>query len=612
MNLQTLGKALDVPEDKPIWKWCEDNLVISPRQPSPWHGRYSTSNTPWVRGIMAALQDPGVWMVVVRKGTQSAGTQTGFSWHCYTIANDPGPILVVFPAEDEAKSASEMRFMPLIEDSPIMTQELTGKRDDFKKMEYRFRKTIMRWIGSNSASKLASRAIRYLHITEIDKFKDTIGKEGSVADLAIQRTKRFWNRKVYIESSPTTQDGYVTRYFGKGDQRQYFIKCLKCKKEMVLKFKTHVRFEFTPGLKDPLVWYECEHCKYKFGDDEKKNMVELGEWRGTVDAREKGVASFDLGGLIPTLPGNELPSLVNKFLSVKGNADELQSFLNSDLGEVWEERPKFEIHRKSIWQFRDMHKYRRGTIPLKGWFSLWLTVDVQEYYVPTNIWAHGPKDMALVDHGRVDMLTDLDSFYDKKFVTDDGRECVIDGIIIDTGFKTEQVYDFVRRVQQRNIFCVPVKGEKGLITSSVELIKINELQSSPGIHLAHIHPTKWHDMVGDTLRKLVAEEGQTLDQAWNARPFRLHFHEDIDKDYVDQITAEVLMEDEPNKQGLRQRYWKKIRKDNHEFDMFRYALVTRYLLRDDFAKVLAEAELQTKDGQPATGWNVVDRRTKLQ
>jgi phage terminase large subunit GpA-like protein len=595
--------AIDCPVNKPLVQWCEENLVISPRQPSPFHGPYCTALTPWVRGILEALADPQYWMVVLRKGTQSGGTQTGFAWLCNAMVNDPGPMMIVFPSEDDAKSASDTRFMPLVEDSPEVAKCLTVKKDDFKKLEYKFRRSVLRWIGANSASKLASRPIRYLHITEIDKFKATIGKEGSVADLAIQRTKRFFNRKIYIESSPTVKGNYITRYFLKGDQRQYHVPCPKCKKLQVIHWASHVKFDskLPPQEAGAGAYFQCEHCGAKFGDEQKKVIIDKGKWKATAKAPERGVASFDLNGMIPTLPGSELAGMVEKFLSVRHDMTELQSFINSDLGEVWEEQPKAEVDRGAIWQMRDLHKYARGTIPVKGWFKLWLTVDVQEYFVPFNVWAIGPRDQALVDHGRLDILSDLDDMFKRRWQTEDHKDCSLDGVVIDTGFKTDDVYKFVKRVQKRGIVCVPVKGEQGVITSSSEMLKINELQSAPGIHLAHLHCSKWHDMAGAALARLEPEEGQTILDAWNAREFRMHFHAEIDRDYVNSLTAEVVMEDDPDKRGLVRRYWKRIRKDNHDFDMFRYGLVARYLMRGDFQALEDQKNKpkETEEEQPA-------------
>ena len=46
---------------------------------------------------------------------------------------------------------------------------------------------------------------RVLLLDEVDRYELSAGSEGSPTDLAIARTKTFWNRKIYMCSTPTVK-----------------------------------------------------------------------------------------------------------------------------------------------------------------------------------------------------------------------------------------------------------------------------------------------------------------------------------------------------------------------------------------------------------------------
>ena len=72
--------ALAPPDPMPIWEWAEQNIYLGARQATGFPGDYRTRRTPYVRGILDALQDSGVRKVTVEKGAQTGLTLTGYIW----------------------------------------------------------------------------------------------------------------------------------------------------------------------------------------------------------------------------------------------------------------------------------------------------------------------------------------------------------------------------------------------------------------------------------------------------------------------------------------------------------------------------------------------------
>ena len=114
------------------WQWAERELEFSVRV-SPMPGPYRTGMVPYVREPLESFHDPGIRKIVLCWSAQSSKTTTMQVALAYTIANAPGPALFVMPSLEMARSFSENRLIPLIEDCPALSIHKTGDRHDFKK-----------------------------------------------------------------------------------------------------------------------------------------------------------------------------------------------------------------------------------------------------------------------------------------------------------------------------------------------------------------------------------------------------------------------------------------------------------------------------------------------
>lgn len=128
------------PEKISSTDWANKHRYIA-QESSAWSGKYSTDLTPWVPGILDALDNPAVKKLVCRKSSQVAWTDG--AWNNYLgrrIHNDPCPIVLLFPKEKTIRKYLDQKFNPMIEVTPVLralvdvsTSRSSGNRNDFKK-----------------------------------------------------------------------------------------------------------------------------------------------------------------------------------------------------------------------------------------------------------------------------------------------------------------------------------------------------------------------------------------------------------------------------------------------------------------------------------------------
>jgi len=573
--------------DLSIWEWAERNVNLSARYPSKRRGMYRAGVAPYVKGIFDAIQDDRINTITIEKGAQTGITLLSHVCLCYWIREDPDPVLIVYPNSDLGRSVSESRIQPLIEDSPYVSQELTEERDDFKKLEYVLRRCTVNITGSNSPANLSSRPARRLILDETDKYPEQSGAEARPINLAVERTSTYEElRKILEISTPTTEEGYIHQSYMRADQRKFYVPCPYCGEYHVMAFP-NVRFDSDLDIEEAAksAMYHCPNpaCEKGWSQMEVRRAVGFGEWRATAKSHDATHVSFHL----PKFYAQWVTwtSVVNNFLSSKDNPAELQNFVNSTLAEPWKEPPKKSVAQSAIYEIRDRNVYERGTIPTDGKFMLVVTTDIQAAHVVYTVWALDPWNHWLVDHGFLATMDDVDILRANDYVKQGGEIVHIQLGFMDTGYNTTAAY---LACLERRGFLIPIKGEKGLLTRMDDPVKPSKIESFPGgklfggqqsLTLLHLHPTIFKNQMA----RAIDGEGDVT----------IHFHKDIDKGFVKQMTGEVLKETKPDKFGNVQDFWSKVGV-NDFFDCGQYSFAFRHVLQNDLRAIRAGVEAAEK------------------
>jgi len=481
------------PERLNVWQWAERAIVLSERT-SPFPGRYRHEITPYCCGPMEAITDRRTKTVILVFCTQSGKTQNLIIIPAaYTLAQDPGPALIILPNEPMARSFSETRLRPVFDDSPEIEKLKPTDTDRYKLLEMHFTRSTLNLIGSNSPANLAQRPIRYLFGDEIDKYPPANEREADGLSLGLERTKAFWNCSRVLSSSPTTPDGNIWRWWNRSDQGHFLIACPHCGKKQKLIFGLTTEYDLfssivprPPGPPENLyrlkwpkdcaiseldgrAWYECIKCKGKIYDRDKLAAIQKGTW--TPAARSDGVAGFHLNAL--SVPWIRFGEIAAEFLRAKRYPDQLQNFYNSWLALPWDAiaQGTDTIKLSDIMQTANTENassYLVNTCP-PGVVFLTVGIDVQahEIYYVVRGWGLGGASW-LVSFGRVQVETD--DVEDFVAVVADimsrnyGRPLILGGIDSGWGKRTAEVYTIARVVPR----LVCTKGRRSNITRSTD------------------------------------------------------------------------------------------------------------------------------------------------
>jgi len=447
-----------------ISEWADRYRMLSSEdsaEPGKWH----TDRAEFQRQIMDAVSDPDVTEVVFMKGSQVGwtamlGNILGFYSH-----QDPASVLVVQPTVEMAEAWSKERLAPMIRDTAVLSDLFTDprSRDGHNTLRMKqFPGGYVAIIGANAPAGLASRPIRVVLADEIDRYPVSAGTEGDPLKLASKRQVTFWNRKTMVGSTPTTKGtSAIEREFKRSDMRRFHVPCPHCQAKAPLRWEQVKWDKADGGVHLPeTASYQCEHCGVLWSDVERWESVAEGEWVATAPFR--GVAGFHLSQLYS--PWVSLADMVQEFLEAQGNPELLKVFVNTVLGETWEEQGE-AVEAAGL--RGNCEQYGAADLPDGVHFAT-AGVDVQGDRLEIEIvgWGAGDESWGIRyevlygDPAQEAVWKELDELLLEKFWTESGRLVRIRAACIDTGgHHSAQVLKFCRARVARLVH--PIKGAAG-------------------------------------------------------------------------------------------------------------------------------------------------------
>jgi Phage terminase large subunit (GpA) len=326
-----------------VIEWAEKNIQLDSRLTAR-PGLYSTTWTPYVRGVLEALADPGVHTVTLCWGSQTGKTLTLAVWLAYRIANDPAPALLVMPNADLARSYSETRLAPLFQKCKPVKALFPADMDDFKILEMQFATCTLSLVGSNSPANLSSRPICIAVLDELDSFAPPSEKDAAAYSLALERTKSFPQRKHVLTSTPTLSTGDIWINYQAGSQETFHVPCHACGEFQAMEFG-QIKWDETARSEDgkwdmrkvsETAAYHCTKCDAKWTERNRRQSIEKGKWVAGNPHAETGRRSFRLPSWYSSTLG--FADAARKFLTEKHYLHGLQGFVNGWSAMPWEDQ----------------------------------------------------------------------------------------------------------------------------------------------------------------------------------------------------------------------------------------------------------------------------------
>jgi phage terminase large subunit GpA-like protein len=448
-----VAKVLAPPPKLSVSDWADEYRVLS-REASAEAGKWRTSRAEYQRGIMDAISDPKTEKVVLMTSAQIGKTELLLNSIGFYADYDPAPILLMQPTLELAEAFSKDRLDPMIRDTPVLTEKFGGdkkRNSDNTKRHKAFVGGHITMVGANSPSSLASRPIRIVLADEIDRYPKSAGEEGDPLDLAIKRTTTFWNRKIVMVSTPTIKHfSRIEMEYEDSSKEEWNVRCPACGKLQPYRW-SQIRFED--------ITMECEHCKERF--DEITWKRQEGKWIAKEENKKK--RGFHLNELAS--PWKSWAEIIDDFKDAKKSPEKLKVWVNTALGESWEEPD--DTDAGELIKRRERYNCE---VP-KGVLLLTAGVDVQDDRLEMEVvgWGKEKESWGISyqvfygDPKQEAVWLQLDQYLSKVFKFEDGKEMTIVSACIDSGgHNTQEVYRFTKPREHRRIYSIKGKGGEGV------------------------------------------------------------------------------------------------------------------------------------------------------
>lgn len=554
-------ELLKPPEELTVSEWAGKYRFLDERS-SSMPGKWKNEMTPYLVGIMDEFNNYQTEKIVFCKCTQLGGTEALNNMICFSVAQDPAPMMIVYPTSELADSVVEQRIKPMLKASKETKKHFKEKNSN--KKELQFDNMYISIVGSNSPSELASRPIRYLFLDEVDKYPNESKKEADPISLAVERTKTFNNRKIYMCSTPTTRTGHIWEEKEKADiEKHYFVPCPHCGEFIELKF-SQIRWpddneKLSAADKAEFAQYICQECGNVINDSDKMEMLQKGKWE-TVKENTKftKTVAFWINTLYS--PFTRFAQIAKAYLIAKDDTEALHNFTNSWLAEPWEDT-KLKTNAETVME-------RQTDLPefvVPEWTRLLTAgVDVQEtslYYI-IRAWGEYLTSQ-LITRGQVTSFRDIERVMNLEYMKPDGTVKLVDLCLIDSGDQTDEVYDFAAMNSE---WCLPSKGTSSMV-NYFKLSSVNKTSSKAyGMTLALVDGGKYKDMIAGRMKR---ENGTG---SWMV-------FDGIDLEYCTQVTAEHKITEKGGGGKLRTRWVQKTsHADNHYLDCEVYGMAAADIL----------------------------------
>ncbi|WP_413219100.1 phage terminase large subunit family protein [Tritonibacter mobilis] len=589
-----------------VTEWADDRRYLSSKGAAE-PGKYKSDRTPFLRAIMDALSPSHpAQKIVFPKSAQVGATEAGINWIGYVMDVAPGPFLAVQATEGTAKRFSKQRIDAMIEVTPTI-QEIVApakSRDSGNTMlEKSFKGGHLIIAGGNSAAGLRSMPIRYVHLDEVDAYKEDLDEEGDPVTLAEVRTNTFGRRKkIFISSTPTIKGASrVEAEFELSDQNRYFVPCPHCLGMQHLKFE---RLKWEWG-KPRTVRYQCEHCDEPIEERHKTWMFDPengAEWLPTADeetierAREAAIVGFHINGLYSPIGWLSWEDIARDWENAQGKEALLKAFKNTTLGESWEEKGEAPDWEK-LYSRREK-QWNLGIVP-QGGLVLTMGVDVQRGsggngWLDCHVYAWGRNGESWLVHHKLiegDIAQPapwdrLEELCDETFTHESGMEMRIARVGVDTGdgVTVDLVYSWCRKMGRGQIY--PLKGVKGFSSISpvdgpsyVDVTE-NGKKIKGGVALWKVAVSVFKLETYRYLRLIMPTDEELAEGSGYPNGY-MHFPADAKAELFKQITAEQLVNRKNKKTGFSKSEWVKTRDRNEALDCRNYARAVAWLMGVD-------------------------------
>ena len=460
---------------KPIKKisvsaWADAYRMLPSDAAEP--GKWKTARVPYMRAVMDAFTDNRVHRIAVKAASQVAKSEVIQNIIARYVHLDPCTIMLIQPTLEMAQDFSKARLGRMIQDTRVLTPLFYDKartRDATQTILSKFfvgGRLVLG--GANSPAGLASRPIRILLCDEVDRFPQSAGNEGDPVDLAAKRTTTYWNYKIGLFSTPTTEGASrIDVEYQLGTQEEWRHCCPNCSEWHILDYRNmqadYVQKKGEGDNKTVIVnsvKWRCPDCGFDF-DERTMKAAPQKYVAQNPDALKNGIRSFWLNGF--SSPWLTWAEIMREWLEAQGNPQREAVIMNTRFGLSYQLRGEYSDENVFLERREDYD----AEIP-SGVLLLTAAVDVQQNRLEYEIagWAEGFVRWGILrgiirgEPNQAATWQALDAVLDRVFYYSDGTGQKVARTFIDSGYSTKAVYEYCRAQVRHGRY--PVKGQAGM------------------------------------------------------------------------------------------------------------------------------------------------------
>ena len=459
-------RALIPPPKLSLAEWIESTVYL-PATVSALSGKVKL--WPYQRGIADAISDPDIERVTVVKSVRVGYSMLLTCTLASYVANEPSPILALSPTESDARDFAVSDLEPTFDATPELRGLLSGDLDETGRstlLSRRFAGGSLKIVAAKSPRNLRRHTARILLIDEADAMETSA--EGNPLTLAERRTLSFPNRKIILGSTPVHDEtSHVLRSYAASDRRIFEVPCPECGCFTEILWQ-HI--EWRPDRPETAA-FRCPHCQGLIEERQKAGMVAMGAWRATAP-HVKGHAGFRINALVSNLANATWAKLAAEFLKAKNDPAELQTFVNTLLGQGWRETAE-EIDESSL--MARAEAFSLGSIPQEV-LVVCAGVDVQHDRLEISFLGFGREQTFVLAHSVIwgsplenTTWAELDDALRTTWKHPFGGNLRLDVVLIDSGDgqTTDAVRSFTKARTNRRVYsCKGMAGNRAAVTKS--------------------------------------------------------------------------------------------------------------------------------------------------
>lgn len=388
-------------------EWADEHFYLS-SESSYQEGRWET--LPFQRAILNSMGNDEIRTVNVIKSARVGYSKMLNAASAYQIEHKRRNILILLPTDGAAAGFMKSQIETMIRDVPSVRElaPWNGKKDRDSTLDTkRFSHGKQMWVRGGAAAKnyreLSADTVIY---DELAAFEPDVEKEGSPTFLGDKRTEGSTFPKSIRGSTPKIR-GTCQIEAAASESPHFFrlhVPCPCCGELQSLKWGgKDVEYGIKWNPESPLeAWYVCEHNGCKFLQHEVQMVQDQGKWIcdrtgiWTIDAYE----FFDADGVAIQTPETVTwhvwtaysplttwGRVVLDFLKAKSDPNKLKSFVNTTLGETFEEN----VGERVEWEHLHARREVWEAVPEAAAVILGF-VDTQDDRYEGRVWAYGPGE----------------------------------------------------------------------------------------------------------------------------------------------------------------------------------------------------------------------------